>query len=153
MSSFIRNPKDFWSGVMFIVFGLSTVLIGRDYSFGTAGRMGPGYFPTVLGWILAALGVLVFIRSFGGKGEKMEEIVISKLLIILIPTLAFGFLVRTAGLVIAVMVLVVASAYASSKFKWTWAVPLAIGSAAFCVLLFVKALGLPMPILGTWFGM
>ncbi|MFL6716596.1 MAG: tripartite tricarboxylate transporter TctB family protein, partial [Burkholderiaceae bacterium] len=48
----IRNQKDFWSGVMFAAFGLFFAGFGTRYTFGSAARMGPGYFPTVLGVIL-----------------------------------------------------------------------------------------------------
>ena len=49
MPAFIRHPKDFWSGIVFLFFGLSAVYIGQEYEMGSAGRMGPAYFPIVLG--------------------------------------------------------------------------------------------------------
>ena len=55
----IRNRKDFWSAVMFVLFGVLFIIWSRDYQFGTAQRMGPGYFPTVLGYMLVFLGALV----------------------------------------------------------------------------------------------
>ncbi len=48
MALAIRSPKDFWTGVIYVGFGAAAWWIARDYSFGTASRMGPGYFPTVL---------------------------------------------------------------------------------------------------------
>lgn len=152
MPSFIRNPKDFWSGIMFLLFGLAAVVIARDYTMGSAGRMGPAYFPTVLGWILAAIGAIALLRSFMTSGEGVEKFAMKELLLVLVAVLLFGALVRGAGLVAAVIVLIVLSAYASTKFRWTSALALAVGLAVFSVLLFVKALGLPMPILGSWFG-
>lgn len=152
MPSFIRNPKDFWSGVIFVFFGLAAVLIGRDYSMGTAGRMGPAYFPTVLGAILALIGVIGVVRSMINQGDAVEKFAIKEIILILTAVLLFGFMVRGAGLLPAVIVLVLFSAYASAKFRAVPSVLLAIGLAAFAVLVFVKALGLPMPILGSWFG-
>ncbi len=65
----IRNGKDFWAGLMFIGFGLGFVLASFNYSMGSAVRMGPGYFPAVLGSLLAILGGLLFLRAFVSKIE------------------------------------------------------------------------------------
>lgn len=152
MPSLIRNPKDFWSGVIFMFFGLAAIIIGRDYSMGTAGRMGPAYFPTVLGGILAIIGLIAVVRSLVRPGEAIEKFAFRELFLILLGVLAFGFIVRGAGLVAAIVLLVMFSAYASIKFRVLPSVLLAIGLAVFAVLLFVKALGLPMPVIGPWFG-
>jgi hypothetical protein len=61
----IRSPKDFWAGLMFIAFGLfAAVWAYANYQMGTAVRMGPAYFPTVLGGLLTVLGVLVLLEAF-----------------------------------------------------------------------------------------
>jgi len=152
MRSFIRSPKDFWSGIMFLAIGLATVVIARDYPMGSAGQMGPGYFPTVLGWLLAAISAITLFCSLNMRGQAMERFAWKDMLLILGSVLLFGLLVRGAGLACAIPVLVIVSARASSKFRWGPALALAFGSAVFCVLLFVKALGLPLPIVGPWFG-
>ena len=41
----IRHPKDFWSGMLFILIGIAAIIVGSRYNLGTAARMGPGYFP------------------------------------------------------------------------------------------------------------
>ena len=53
----IRNPKDFWAGVLFVAFGTAAIVIAPSYPLGTAARMGPGYFPRMLGILLIVLGV------------------------------------------------------------------------------------------------
>jgi hypothetical protein len=61
----IKSPKDFWAGLMFIGFGLFTVVWSLfHYQMGSAVRMGPGYFPVVLGGLLAILGAAVFAEAF-----------------------------------------------------------------------------------------
>lgn len=152
MSSLIRNPKDFWSGVIFVCFGLAAVIIGQDYSMGTAGRMGPAYFPTILGGLLAVLGLIAVVRSLVRPGDAIEKFAIKETVLILVAVLLFGVLVRGAGLAIAVVVLVMASGVASLKFKIGPFLAVAVGLAAFSVLVFVKALGLPMPMFGPWLG-
>ena len=57
MSSVIKSPKDFWTGVLYFSFGAVAFWVARDYSFGTASRMGAGYFPTVLSGLLMFFGV------------------------------------------------------------------------------------------------
>ena len=64
-----KNGKDFWAGLMFAGFGLAFVLISFNYPMGSAVRMGPAYFPTVLGGVLIALGAAVFLRAFVSKFE------------------------------------------------------------------------------------
>jgi hypothetical protein len=150
--SFIRHQKDFWTGIIFLFFGLAAVILGLDYPMGSAGRMGPAYFPTVLGGLLILVGVIGVIRSFIAHGEPVGKFYIKEIVLILVAVLLFGFLMRKAGLVPAVLVLVLMSAYASPKFTWGASLLLAGGLAIFAVVVFVKLLGLPMPILGPWFG-
>lgn len=152
MPSFIRHPKDFWTGFIFLFFGLAAVIIGLDYPMGSAGRMGPAYFPTVLGGLLCLVGLIGIVRSFLRKGEPVGKFYIKEIVLILASVLLFGFLMRGAGLVPAVLVLVLMSAYASPKFTWGASLLLAVGLAVFAVVVFVKLLGLPMPIIGPWFG-
>jgi putative tricarboxylic transport membrane protein len=63
----ITNGKDFWAGMMFIAFGLAFMYVSQDYAMGTSVRMGPAYFPTVLGGMLAVLGAVVLFRAFVSK--------------------------------------------------------------------------------------
>ena len=63
----IKNGKDFWAGLMFMGFGLGFTLVAQNYPMGSAVRMGPAYFPTVLGAMLAILGGMVFFRAFVSK--------------------------------------------------------------------------------------
>src|SRR4051794_1510715 len=72
----IRNGKDFWAGLMFVGFGAAFVIIARDYPMGEALRMGPAYFPTMLGGLLVLLGMATFVRSFFSRiqhGWKLFE--------------------------------------------------------------------------------
>jgi hypothetical protein len=152
MMTFIRSPKDFWSGVIFLLFGGAAVLIGRDYSMGSAGRMGPAYFPTILGSVLVLLGLAAIVRSTLRVGEAVEQFAIREIILVLSAVLLFGILVRGAGLLPAVLVLVLLSAYASNKFKLVPSLLLAVGLAVFAVLVFIKGLGLPIPMVGPWLG-
>lgn len=148
----IRSTKDFWTGLIYIFFGLTAVLIARDYGMGTALRMGPGYFPTVLGALLTLIGIISLVRSFIEPGSPIGGFAVKGLLLVVGSTLVFGLIIREAGLVIALPVFVIISAYASVHFRLGPSLALAAGLTLFCVLVFLKGLGVPLPILGSWFG-
>ena len=86
MNARIRSPRDFFAGVIFLLFGLCAVLVGRDYPMGTALRMGAGYFPFVLGALLLILGAVICIRSLVVAGEKLEPIGWRALLLVWSPS-------------------------------------------------------------------
>ena len=139
----IRNSKDFYSGLIFIFFGVLAIGIARDYPMGTAVRMGPGYFPTILGGSLALLGLVVSARFLWLSGEAMEPWALRTLLFVLGATLAFGFLIQPLGLFLTTLLLVVLSCLGGWKFRLREVAILSLGLAALAVGLFVYALGLP----------
>lgn len=150
--SAIRNPKDFWAGLIYLVAGLAAVHIAQDYAMGSAVRMGPGYFPKVLGSVLALIGLIALVRSFLRPGEAIGRLAWRETLLVLGATFLFGLLVRGAGLAISLLVLVTVSAYASRQFRWRPTLFLAFGLALFSVLVFIKGLGIPLPLWGSWFA-
>lgn len=153
MSSFaIRSPKDFWSGVMFLFFGVAAIYFGRDYKMGTAARMGAAYFPTALGGLLVLIGAASLVRACLASGPAIERFAFRELFLVVVSIILFGLLVRGAGLALAIPVLILISAYASREFTWKASAMLAVAAAVFSILLFVTALGVPMPIIGPWFG-
>lgn len=152
MPAFIRHPKDFWSGIIFILFALAAIVIGQDYEMGTAGRMGPAYFPTALGILLGLVGAASVVRSLFRKGEPIGRLYWKELSIVLVAVLLFGFLVREAGLLVSTFLLIMISAYASRQFNLAKTLALAVGMSLFAAGMFVKLLGLPMPLIGPWLG-
>jgi hypothetical protein len=152
MSVKIRSPKDFWTGMIYLVAGLGAVVIGRDYSMGTATKMGPAYFPTALGYLLAVIGLIAVVRAFTQPGTPIGRFALKQLAIVLGATVLFGLLVRGAGLAVAVIALGMLSAWASTMFRWGPSIGLAVGLAVFSVAVFVWGLGLPIPAVGPWLG-
>lgn len=152
MRSLIRSPKDFCAALIYLAVGLSALYVGRELPMGTALKMGPAYFPAVLGWLLAFIGVLSLIRAFLRKGEPIPKFAWKPLLLITGATVVFGLLVRGAGLLVALPLFVVMTAMASVKFRWVPTLLLAAGATVFCSLVFVKGLGVPLPLIGRWFG-
>ena len=150
MKSFVRAPKDLVAGLIYLTVGLAAIIIGLDYKMGTALQMGPAYFPSVLGGVLAFIGLLSLIRSFVSEGEPLEAFAWKPLLTIVGAVVVFGLLVRGAGVLIALPLFVLMTARASVNFRWLPALLLAAGTTAFCALVFVKALGVPLPLIGRW---
>ena len=148
----IRSAKDFWSGLLYICLGSSAIMIARDYAMGTAVKMGPAYFPTILGALLVLIGAISVIRSFVVSGTPIGAFAFKGLSFIIVSTMIFGFLVRGAGLIVALPLLVIMSAYGSTRFRWRPTIVMAFGLTLFCVLVFIKGLGIPLPIIGSWFG-
>ena len=147
-----RNPKDFWTGLLYIFFGVSAVIIARGYSMGTAFRMGPAYFPTILGAVLALIGAISVIRSFVTPGTPLGAFAFKGFFLVTVAVVIFGLLVRETGLAITLPLLVIISASASVRFRWRTALIIAAGLTVFCALVFIKGLGVPLPILGSWLG-
>ncbi len=147
----IRAPKDFWAGLIYIAFGVAALWIGADYRMGTAGRMGPGYFPKVLAWLLIGLGALSLVRSFVSTGEPITAVAIKPMLLILLGCALFGVLLQPLGLLAALLALCLVSAAASREFTFDWMATAGLFAlVAFCAVVFVKGLGVPMPLIGRW---
>jgi putative tricarboxylic transport membrane protein len=148
----IRSSKDFYAGLLYVFFGASAFVIARDYNMGTAFRMGPAYFPTALSVVLIVIGIASVFRAFIIRGTPVGRLALSGLLWVTASVVLFGFLVRGVGLAVALPLLVVSSASASAKFRWRPTLVMAVGITIFCVLVFLKGLGIPLPVIGSWLG-
>jgi fumarate reductase subunit C len=149
----IRNPRDFWAGVIYLALAAVALWIGRNYSLGSSARMGPGYFPVVLGSILAVFGIVSVGRSLLRPGEAISAFAFRPLVLVLGSVALFGLLLDRVGVLIALPCLIVVSALASRHSRIDAAsVSALVGMVAFCVIVFVKGLGVPMPLFGNWFG-
>jgi hypothetical protein len=142
----IRAPKDFWSGLMFIAFAAVAMLAAGGYSLGSVGKMGPGYFPLMLGYVLALIGVILVARSFVIQGEGVSRLSVLPLMVVVLGVCLFAFSIETLGLVIAVATVTFISALASKEFRPIETGLLAAALAAFAAGIFVYGLRLPLPV-------
>ena len=163
----IKSDQDFWAGLMFIAFGLFFIvfamgtpefidnLVGtkliNGYQMGSSVRMGPAYFPVVLGGLLAVLGLIVLIDSLVEAGEPVAKFHFRPLIWIGLSSLAFAYLLKPLGLVLASAALVFISAYGGHEFKWKEVTILFVILFAFSWGVFVKGLTLPFPVWPMWF--
>jgi len=147
----IRSIKDLLAGLIYIFFGTAAILIARDYNMGTAFKMGPAYFPTVLSTLLIVVGSISVVRAFISSGTPIGAISFKGLALVTASIVVFGLVVRGAGLVIALPIMLFISAAGSVKFHWQTMSMIALGLTLFCVLVFLKGLGIPLPVIGPWF--
>jgi hypothetical protein len=142
----IRAEKDFWSGLMFLAFALVAIVTAQGYSMGTGGRMGPGYFPMMLGIVLAGLGALLVARSLAADGTPATRLQWRPTLMIVLGVIMFGLMIQYLGLVISLAAVTVISALASRESRSGEIVALAVILAALSVGIFVYALRLPLTV-------
>lgn len=143
----IRSPQDFWAGALFGGLGLfAAVYAATHYQYGTAVRMGPGYFPVWIGGIIALLGAALVVGSLRFDGPPRMPIHWRPTLFILGASIVFGYLLKPLGLVLATALLVLGSAAGGHEFRWREALALAAALAIFSVGVFIYALGLPFPL-------
>lgn len=147
-----RNPKDLYAGLIYVAIGLAAIVMGRELPMGTALQMGPAYFPSVLGGLLAFIGLASLVRSFVRTGEPIQSFAWRPLLIIVVSTVVFGLLLRGAGLIVALPLFVVMTSFASANFRWIPSLVLAAAVTVFCAGVFVYGLGVPLRLIGRWFG-
>ena len=142
----LRKNKDFWAGVMLIATGAASILIARGYPFGSTTRMGPGYFPTMLGGILVLFGIYIMIVGLR-TGEKITVPCSKRSLIVLsLSLVAFGVLMTYAGFLPALAVLTFGSASAGQQFKFSEILLLTLILTGLSVAVFIWGLGLPYPL-------
>ncbi len=144
----VKSPQDFGASVTFIVIGLAGLYFGREYSIGSAARMGPGYFPMLLSYCLIAIGVFVGFKSIATPGPAIRLPVWRSSGLLIAAIVLFGALIERAGLAPTVLVCSFVAAFATTEAKVKETAILSVLLACFVVFLFIYALNQPMQIFG-----
>lgn len=157
----IKNHQDFAFGLLSMLIGIAFAIGARDYTIGSAARMGAGYFPFYVACLLGLLGFGIIVKSLKGKeGEgRIGRIPLRPVLFILGANLLFGILLvgvpdiglPSMGLLTAVFVTVIVAAMAGQQFVWREVLILATIMTVACYALFVQALKLNLPALPAFF--
>lgn len=147
-----KSMKDLLSGLIFVSIGLAFAYAALSYDLGTAFRMGPGYFPMILAGILVLLGVIILAQSLvtGPDETPVGGVPWLALILIMGALVFFGMTVRGLGLAPSLFVTSFMSAFASKRTGLIGALLLAAFLTLISMLIFVEALGLPLPMLGPW---
>jgi hypothetical protein len=145
----VRSRQDLGAGLVFVAIGVAGIVFGQDLAFGSAARMGPGYFPLVLSTLIIAIGVVLAARGLLVDGPSIERIHVRPLFAILAAILLFGVLIERIGLALTAALLTIGAAYARRDVNLKETLLLAAGLSLFAVAVFVYALSQPLP---AWWG-
>lgn len=145
----VKSPRDLGAGLLFIAIGAAGVIFGRDLTYGSAARMGPGFFPTILSYLIIGFGLLVGSRGFMLNGPPIERVPWRPITCVIAAILAFGFLIQYIGLALTSIVLTFLAGAARKEANYKELAILGVVLAVLCVGVFVYGLKQPMP---AWWG-
>ena len=157
----IKSQKDFFSGLMFMGVGIAFAWGATTYTVGTGARMGPGYFPLMLGILLAIIGAVMAFKATGvetGGGDKIGKWAWKPLVFILLANFTFGVLlgglpsigVPAMGLIIAIYALTIIAGMAGDQFSLKSSILLATALAIGSYVAFIWALKLQIQVWPTF---
>jgi hypothetical protein len=153
----IKSQKDFFSGLMFMAVGIAFAWGASTYTIGNGARMGPGYFPLMLGILLAILGGVITFKALVVEtvdGDKIGSFAWKPLTFIILSNLVFGAALGglpsiglpPLGLIIAIVALTFISALAGDEFNFKEVTILSIILSLMSYLAFVVLLKLQFPV-------
>ncbi len=146
-SALLRAPNDLIAALFLLACAGLAWWFGRGLSVGTAFRMGPGYIPRLLTWIILGFGLLLLLRAFVLHGPRLAPWPLRPLVLVLGGMLVFAFSVERAGLLIASLLVVGLAALASPQNRWRSVLALSVGLALAACALFPLLLQLPLRVL------
>jgi hypothetical protein len=146
----LLENKDVWAGLFLIAVGATAIIGARNYAFGTALRMGPGYFPTVLGGLLILFGLYTLASGLRSSEKMVGSWSLRALIVLPLALVLFGLLIDRAGFVPALLVLIFGSALAGTEFRPLEMILFSVFLTALCAVVFVWALGLPYPLIAGY---
>ena len=149
----IKSQRDFWSGLMFLLTGAGFAVGATNYSMGTSARPGAGYFPLILSTILAIMGAVVLFKALTIEtedGEPIGSIAWRPLIVIVVAITVFGILLPRLGMLITIPILILIVSFAGDEFGWIGVLVSCVVLTAFSWLIFIKGLGLTIPLLPSF---
>ena len=142
----LLNSQDFMAGLAFMAFGIVGIVVAHDYEMGTAVRMGPGYFPLILSWLLTLIGLVIAVYGLAVERIPMDKWSIRALGLVLGAVTLFGFFLEVLGMVVSVVLLVTVSSVASRNFRLREIVAISIFLSVLASVIFIFGLSMPIKI-------
>ncbi|MBS0518425.1 MAG: tripartite tricarboxylate transporter TctB family protein [Proteobacteria bacterium] len=143
--------KDFLSGVMFIAFGLTALWFGRNLAPGTTVRMGPGYVPHMLAYIMLVLGAIISVVALYSGGEMVERPKWRPITLVTIGIVAFALLFERTGMLPALIALILIASLGGEEFKITEVIANMVVLTILCIIVFKLGLGMNISVIeGVW---
>jgi putative tricarboxylic transport membrane protein len=149
----ILARKNVLAGLMFVAIAALGLWVSRDYPIGTALRMGTGYVPRLLCWILMGLGAAILVQGVREKDAPPERTSWRQLMPIVVVTtslVAFAFAIEQLGLVLSIVLLVGIGAIAARDIKIWELLLAALVLIALSWAIFIFGLGLTIPVWPVW---
>jgi hypothetical protein len=142
----LKNKQDFFSGLIFLGFGIFGTWLGEELTVGTITRMGPGYLPKFLSYALIIMGAFITIKSIRLGNSSIESSRWRPLLFVLCPIIGFAFLIVTFGLAVSIFFVTFVSCFGTREARLAGSLALSVLMAGFSVFLFIYCLGLPIKV-------
>jgi lysylphosphatidylglycerol synthetase-like protein (DUF2156 family) len=144
--------KDFLSGLLFIGFGLAALYFGRHLAMGTAVRMGPGFVPNMLAFIMIGLGLISsVVAALVNKGEAAEAPRWKPITLVTIGIFVFAALFERTGMFPALVALILIASAGGDEFKLTEVLGNIVVLTILCILVFKIGLSMNISIInGVW---
>ncbi len=146
----IRSPKDFWAGLLFVGLGMLAITVGSRYNLGTAARMGPGYFPRILGILLIGLGGVIAFRGMRWEGDAIPAWRWRPTIVVLASVVIYGILISRLGVAISTVLLIIGASAASHEFRLKESIVAGVLLSLLAVGVFVIGLNVQLPIWPTF---
>jgi hypothetical protein len=147
MKSEFYKKKDIWAGMMFLGVGAGAIISARSYPFGSTLRMGPGYFPTMLGGVLVLFGIYIMIRGLRSDDKIRSNWSTQALILLPASMILCGILMELAGFIPALVALIFLSSASGREYKFTEVLLLTLFLILMSVATFIWGLGLPYPLI------
>ena len=145
----VKSPQDFGSAVVIILIGAAGVYFGSELTMGTAGRMGPGYFPRLLSWLIIAVGLFIGLKSLVVDGPPIQPPQLRPILFCLAAIILFGYMMKYVGLFLTGITMILVAAHARRNVNLIETLIFGVAMTLGTILIFVYGLGQPLP---AWWG-
>ena len=140
----LRNTQDLACGAFFVAIGLLGFWFGKDLAMGTPSRLGTGVFPRILCWGMLITGGIILFKGLFSEGEKMGAIAWRPVLLISAAATAFALLIDPAGLVAAMLAMIVLAGFAGHEFYPKEYIIFSAILLVMGVAMFIWGLGMPI---------
>jgi hypothetical protein len=142
----VRNQQDFLAGLLFILIASGALWVGWSYPAGSAVRMSAGYFPRLVSVLLAALGLLILLRSLRYDGPRLAPFALRPLVMVPAAVVAFGLGIQYFGFVPAVLLIALFGSFADRQARWREALIASVALTLAAIAIFIWGIGLSIPL-------
>ena len=142
----IKSTQDLATGLLFVAIGVAAYWIGADYNMGSAQRPGTGVLPRILAVCLMGSGLLLWIKAFLTDGPGLGHWAWRPLIMVTLATIAFGYLIDPAGIVVAMVVSMTLAALGTPETRWREFAFFSLIMLAMGLGMFIYGLGMPIKV-------